>query len=191
MSSPLLLILNGAILTVCAVSDFAWRTECLIGLMLFLPLLDKSWTRPGLNLKSFTFVCWGMIAVTGGALLLFNQNYTMAAINTLAFAALPEEWFFRAYLMTQLNKVNTGPFFLKFKINNSQSSFLLTNIITAVLFALLHTPGQGWFGLMIFFPSLFYGWVYQRSQDIVLVVLLHGLSNIVFFIYFSELLSAI
>ncbi len=185
MSSTLLLILNGAILTVCAVSDFAWRTECLIGLMLFLPLLDKSWTRPGLKLKTFNLVCWGMIAAAGGGLLLFNQNYAMAAINTLAFAALPEEWFFRVYLMTQLNKVTTGAFFLKFKINNSQSSFLLANTTTSILFALLHTPGQGWFGLIIFFPSLFYGWVYQRSKDLVLVILLHGLSNIVFFIYFS------
>ena len=189
MSSPLLLILNGAILTVCAVSDFAFRTECLIGLMLFLPLLDKNWARPDLKLKSFNFVCWGIIAITGGTLLLFNQNYTVAAINTLAFAALPEEWFFRAYLMTQLNKVNTGVFFLTFKINNSQRSFLLTNTIASSLFALLHTHTQGWFGLMVFFPSLFYGWVYQRSKDLVLVILLHGLSNIVFFIYFSEFMK--
>jgi len=185
LSSSLLLIFNGAALTVCAVSDFAWRTECLIGLMLFLPLLDKSWAWPGLRFKSFNFICWGIITATGGVLLLFNQNYTMAAINTLAFAALPEEWFFRAYLMTQLNKINTGAFFLKFKINNSQSSFLLANTITSTLFALLHTPTQGWFGLIIFFPSLFYGWIYQRSKDLMLVILLHGLSNIVFFIYFS------
>ncbi len=62
------------------------------------------------------------------------------------------------------------------------------NVVTSLFFALLHLPTQGVFGLSVFIPSLIYGYIYQRSRDIVLVVLLPAISNIVFFVYIKDML---
>jgi len=190
LSSHKLLILNGAILSVCAVFDFAWRTNLLISLMLFLPLLDKSWGYPELIMNPVNLTRWGFVTITGIALLANHPAHITAGISTLVFAALPEEWFFRAYFLQQLGKVSHINTFFRYKKTNKTYVPLAANLLTSALFSLLHTPTQGWFALTIFFPSLFYGWVYQRSKDIVLVILLHALSNIVFFIYIAQSLSS-
>jgi len=185
LSSSGLLILNGAILTVCAVFDYKWRTSLLIAFMLFLPLLDKQWVFPDLKPNGNRLAIWLVLAATGLILLASKPNYINAAINTLFFAAFPEEWFFRGYFMQQLARQKFSWRLSDQGTNNMRCSAGTANIISSVLFALLHIPTQGWAGLAVFFPSLFYGWIYQKSGDIVLLIFLHALSNIVFFIYIN------
>lgn len=172
--------------------------------MLFLPLLDKSWALPALSINKPKLISWGVLTLSGLALITLYPDKAIAAVSTLVFAAVPEEWFFRAYFLHQLQ--NTPSKLLGFVPHPNRqdyvgwgeqsdaqqiikerftffSSNLFANILTSGLFALLHTPTQGWFGLLVFFPSLIYGWFYQRTKDLVLVILLHALSNIAFFIF--------
>jgi len=215
LSSDKLLFINGAILTVCAVFIDTERELLLTGLMLFLPFIDRSWAYPKSLISSIVDAPSGTqfnqtptpqkhysllplqasLFLTSIMLIALNSDYTQAAISTLLLTALPEEWFFRAYFMTRLERYIVQGFFSKNATASSpflndlhkKYSGLSANILTSSLFALLHTPTQGWFGLTIFFPSLFYGWVYQKTRNLLLVILLHALSNIVFFIYLSDL----
>jgi len=159
----------------------------LIGLMLFLPLLDKTFTYPALKPNKTKLISWALIITTAVTIIDFNPGYANAALSTLIFAALPEEWFFRAYFMQQLNKELIRN---KLKIRSLDSHSRLTaNIITSTLFALLHTPTQGWIGLSTFFPSLVFGWLFQRSNDLIIVTLLHALSNIIFIVYLNKIIN--
>jgi len=193
------LIINGVVLTVCAVFDFAWfdftgadyisRTTVLTALMLFLPLFDRTWSLPRLNINKSKLFLWLMLLVAGLTLVALNSDYANYAVSTVLFAALPEEWFFRAYFMQRLGQILRGTqcLFIKQKIMGGKiPGYLPANILTSTLFASLHMPTQGWVGLSVFFPSLFYGWVYQKTRDLILVILLHALSNIIFIIYLAE-----
>ncbi len=39
--------------------------------------------------------------------------------------------------------------------------------------------------LLVFLPSLFYGWLYQRTRDLPLLVLVHALSNLVYVMFLA------
>ncbi len=164
--------LFGAILAGCAVFMFEDRALLLTALMLFLPLLDRSWHPSKISCSRFQLMSWSLCLLSASVILFFNPAMLALALTTLLLTALPEEWFFRGYFMSRLEQTGF----------NSISA----NLSTSTLFALLHVPTQGLFGLSVFFPSLFFGWVYQRSRDLVLVILLHALANIVFFIFIEE-----
>lgn len=188
MSSFHLLLINGAVLTVCAVFDFGWRQQVLTALMLFLPLIDRTWSMPSLAGDRIRLARWGGLLSLIVLLNLITPGYAMLSITHVLLVALPEEWFFRGYFMMQLDRV------IHSRGNRTRSptglrlagSDLSANLYTSLLFALLHTLTQDWAGILVFFPSLLFGWVYQRTRDIVLVVLLHGLSNVVFFMYLKH-----
>ena len=56
-----------------------------------------------------------------------------------------------------------------------------------MLFGSLHALTRGWLvGLSVLGPSLVYGWFYQRTRDLPLIVLLHALSNLVFVMFLSR-----
>ena len=174
--------------------------------MLFLPFLDILWIKIQLiqcrmnNAPSSTPLLEKsryfkkhlpsiVIALTGLATLAANPDYKTYALATLLLTALPEEWFFRAYFMTHLEtffKSNRSTLQLALIKTLQSRPELSANGLTSALFALLHTPTQGWFGLTIFFPSLFFGWVYQKTGDLILVILLHTLLNIIFIVYLSH-----
>ncbi|VAX09671.1 hypothetical protein MNBD_GAMMA25-2407 [hydrothermal vent metagenome] len=164
--------LFGTVLTGCAVFIFEGRIILLTALMLFLPLLDRNGLLPEFIFTRIKLLLWGLCLLSASGIILFNPAMLGMALATLILTALPEEWFFRGYFMSRLE----------------QSGFnsLYANLGTSILFALLHLPTQGLFGLGVFFPSLFFGWVYQRSRDLVLVILLHALSNIFFFAYIKN-----
>jgi membrane protease YdiL (CAAX protease family) len=101
------------------------------------------------------------------------QHYPAHALTTLLLTALPEEWFFRGYFM---GRIGTG---------------LRANLIASTLFSLMHALTRDWMtALLVFVPSLFYGWLYQRNRDLPLLVLLHSLSNVVFALYLAQYVAA-
>ncbi len=130
--------------------------------MLFLPLLDRGWRIPALPRSRSHHLVWAGLFVSGIALLVWRPSVAPFAAATLLMAAFPEELFFRAYFMTRLGKG------------------LRSNIIASLLFCLMHGLTRGWTAAaLVFVPSLFFGWLYQRTQDLPLLVLVHALSNIV------------
>lgn len=142
--------------------------------MLLFPFLDSIWEKPKLSLRNkYTSLSLMFCAI----LLLFGYyvGELKLIISTLLLVALPEEWFFRAYLMERIRYIT----------DNS----LFSNYATSIVFTLLHLPNQGWFGILVIFPSLFFGWVYQKSRNIILTILLHASANIFFVLYLKNALS--
>lgn len=140
--------------------------------MLFLPLLDRGWKLPSLRSHRNNLIVVVGVAFVIGGLLAWQPSFWKYTATTLLLAALPEEWFFRAYFMTRLG---TG---------------WRANLITALLFSVLHGLTRSWTtALLVLLPSLFYGWLYQRSRDLTLLVLVHALSNL-FFVLFLERIIA-
>ena len=163
---------NGAVLVGCAVFSYPGRDYVLIGLMLFLPLLDRAWQLLALPRAPGHFLTWTGLLVTAAGLLIWRPSFFPFALSTLLTAALPEEWFFRAYFMDRLGK-GWG-----------------ANAIASILFALLHGLTHDWsIALQVFVPSLFYGWLYQRTRDLLLLILAHTLSNLVFVMFLAQFIA--
>ena len=136
--------------------------------MLFLPLLDRGWRLPALSRSRSHHMAWAGLLIAGIALLAWRPGEMPFALAMLLMAAIPEEWFFRAYFMTRLGKGWRA------------------NLMASLLFSLLHGFTQGWpAALRVFVPSLFFGWLYQRTGDLPLLILVHALSNIVFVMFLS------
>ena len=108
------------------------------------------------------------------ALVLWRPQHLEFALSTLLTAALPEEWFFRAYFLTRIQEMRWGRGWR-------------ANVIASILFCGLHALTRGWLvGLSVLAPSLIYGGLYQRTRDLPFVVLLHALSNLIFVMFLSR-----
>ncbi len=159
----------GAALTGGAVFLYPGRDQVLLGLMLFLPFLDRRWRPLPLPRNRSHYLALVCLLLAGCALLVWRSSHMAFALSTLFLAALPEEWFFRGYLMTRLGKG------------------LPANLAASILFSLIHGLTQNWItALLVFAPSLFYGWLYQRSRDLPLLILTHALSNLIFVLFLAQ-----
>jgi membrane protease YdiL (CAAX protease family) len=160
--------ISGAVLVVGAVFSYPGRDYVLIGLMLFLPFFDRGWKTPSLPRSRSHRLIWAGLLIAGIALLVWQPSKMSFALSTLLTAALPEEWFFRAYFMTQIGQGWHA------------------NLVASLLFSLLHGLTHNWYtALLVLMPSLFYGWLYQRTQDLPLLVLMHALSNLVYVLFLA------
>lgn len=107
------------------------------------------------------------------------DGYPEVAISHLLVVALPEEFFYRGYVMGRLDDI----FPRRFKLLGARVGLSLP--LQAVLFALGHflvdlNPAR----LAVFFPALAFGWLRARRRSIVVPVLFHAASNI-----FMEILT--
>jgi len=162
----------------CAFFDYKHRTAVLTLLLLFLPLTDKYRALP-VHLfclyKRKTVALFIVLAVLL-CLMCLKVPVDVLAL-TLVFVALPEEWFFRAYFMKRIEVL--------------YGNELLANVATSALFVMVHAPMQGVNSLAVFFPSLLYGWIYQKCGDLFTVVVIHALSNIIYMSYIRDALAKI
>jgi membrane protease YdiL (CAAX protease family) len=91
----------------------------------------------------------------------------------LGLVALPEEWFFRGYLLARLDGRFGTPWRL---LGVSIGPGLL---LSSLAFALLHPiliPGMH--RLMVFFPALLFGWLRARTGNIGAAVVVHAACNL-------------
>lgn len=145
-----------------------------IALLLFLPLLDKGWLLPRLNLKPGLMLLWFLCVCILCVLLFFNPEQLQFVFMTVVLVALPEEWFFRAYLMTRLGK-------------NIQA-----NIVSSIAFSLIHGVTRGRVvGVEVFIPSLLFGWLFQKTDDLISCILVHSISNLLFILFINEYMGTI
>ena len=169
LNSRLLPLISGAALAGGAVFYYPGRDYVLIGLMLFLPLFDRGWRIPALPHSRSHHIVWAGLLVAGIAILVWQPSKLQFALSALLMAALPEEWFFRAHFMTRIGQGWRA------------------NLIASLLFSLLHGLTQGWpAAVRVLAPSLFYGWLYQRTRDLPLLILVHALSNLVFAMFLAQ-----
>ena len=179
-----LLILNGAILTVCAVFIDTERHMLLVALMLSLPLLDKDFRSLKYKSVHRSIFLWLVPVSLIALLILIDPSQQASLVGIILLTALPEEWFFRRYFQQLLQKLLS--IYANFQIRLSTA--WAANIITSLLFTLLHLPLQGITGLSVFIPSLFLGWLYQLKKDIILIILIHSLFNVFFLIFIQPLM---
>lgn len=93
-------------------------------------------------------------------------------IDQTFVVALPEEFFYRGYLQTRLRDVwPRGKLFFGARLG---PAFWLT----AILFALGHLAIFEVWRLAVFFPSLLFGWMRERSGSVVGAALFHAAANL-------------
>jgi membrane protease YdiL (CAAX protease family) len=163
------LIFNGAGLLACAVFITGpYRDLLLTALLLFLPLWDTQWRQSvPLQILAAEKSAWALSITFLIALALFTFLVPLQTIVTsVALTALPEEWFFRAYLLSAMCTLTVGS--------------LHANILTSALFTAAHLPTQGIIGVLVFIPSLLFGWVYIKTRSIITVVCLHTIANLLY-----------
>jgi len=115
-----------------------------------------------------------MILVLGLGAWFFPPPKMNLAWSKLLYLAFFEELIFRFGLQETLNRQLT--------INLSQSGLSLANILTSCIFALLHLfQHPPLWSLLVFLPSLIFGWVWDRYKNILPCWLAHFLYNYIFF----------
>ena len=144
-------------------------------LLLLLPLLDSSWKMPFSNFYRNNAGLLLPCFLLGLILMIDEGRRPEILFVTILFVALPEEWFFRAYYYHRLTE-----FF---------QSNILANIVSSAFFALLHMPLQGFYGLLVFMPSLFFGWIYQKYKNLSLVIVVHALCNYFYFRFSKDFID--
>ena len=94
-------------------------------------------------------------------------------LSQLLVVALPEEAFFRGWVLGRLRAGLPAPHRMVLGV-----PFGAAHVLSALLFALIHlvvTPAPH--RLLVFFPALLFAWLAERSRAIVAPVVHHALSN--------------
>lgn len=140
----------------------------IVAYMLFAPWADKYWDSSDIltsaTVKRVYRLVFCLICVL--ILIALNPDIWLFSLTTFMMAALPEEWFFRGYLQKRLGGGMASVF------------------IASVLFSLAHMISVSWVvGFLVFIPSIVYGYVYKKTDDLIFVIFLHGISNIFYKAY--------
>ena len=127
-----------------------------------------AWLAP-----SFGRLCHHWQGWSGGALRL-PDRFALSALNQLVVVAIPEEIFFRGYLLVRLERVWRPTR----RLWGAPVGWAL--LVTSALFALGHlvvvpSPQR----LAVFFPALVFGWMRGRTGSIAAGATFHALCNIV------------
>ncbi len=102
----------------------------------------------------------------------FPDEFPQLVLEHLLGVGLAEEFFFRAYMQTEFDRVAGLRWsFLGARIG---PGLLWAN----ALFAFCHVFNGGPARLIVFFPGLLYGWLWARTHNLVVPAFYHGLSNI-------------
>lgn len=150
-------------LIICATWKWNYSDQLLLAMLLFLPLLDSQRLPILLNFSRLQALAW-ILFVALSVSLLTQANYDPRLIvTTVIFTAVPEEWFFRGYLLNRIGNHWRG------------------NLITSLLFSLLHAlTRSALLGVAVFIPSLLFGYLYQKSNDLILTILVHAMANLIY-----------
>ncbi len=113
----------------------------------------------------------------------FGRGWGQMAAGQLFVIGFPEEFFFRGFLQTHLNRAFREPI----RIKGWKLSFFGVDLgwglfLTSALFALGHIFIEG--GpqrLAVFFPSLLFGWLRDKTGTIASSSIVHAICNITIF----------
>lgn len=100
------------------------------------------------------------------------ENLAFALARMFLAVALPEEFFFRGYLQSSLNRVFGKPWRL------AGAPFGIGLVIQALAFALCHVAAGDWMKMRVFFFGVFAGWLRERSGGVLSPALYHAVANI-------------
>jgi membrane protease YdiL (CAAX protease family) len=122
---------------------------------------------------AFIFWVWSKFIHFGGIMKMTPLAWVSILVFQFFYVALPEELFYRGYILGKLNKV-WPPVLSVFKV---PVGFGIP--ITAVLFAFGHflinfSPPR----LGVFFPALIFGWMREKTGGILAPSIYHAMCNI-------------
>ncbi|MCG8315820.1 MAG: CPBP family intramembrane metalloprotease [Pseudomonadales bacterium] len=100
-------------------------------------------------------------------------------LANLLITCVAEEYFFRGLIQAQLQRLFFG------------EAALISILITAVLFALVHAPAGFSYALLAGISAIFHGVIFQLTGRIELCVLNHWFLNMVHFMWFSYPMAVI
>lgn len=101
--------------------------------------------------------------------------YYEFAIQILC-VALPEEFFYRGYLQTNLIQ------WFKARPKWSKYAPMLAIVTASACFALAHLPSGGAVRLLTFFPGLLFGWLRYKSGGLCGAIFCHAMCNMMMLI---------
>lgn len=138
-------------------------------MFLLLPFFDFVWRMPGFKSGRLVQFRWLALSVIISGILFKRPDLLDVFTLMVLIAAIPEEWFFRAYLQKQLG--------------NNMVAILFVSLIFSVMHFIAHNSIVAWF---VFIPSVVFGWIYKKTDDLILIIMLHALSNLVYYIYIES-----
>lgn len=95
------------------------------------------------------------------------------AISQLLLVAFPEEFFFRGYMQEHLSEI----FVVNQKILGV--NFGMPQVLTSLVFALSHSfITVQWWHILIFFPSLVFAWLKEKTGTIWAGAMFHATCNV-------------
>ncbi len=98
---------------------------------------------------------------------------TQVVAYHLFVVALPEEFFYRGYMQSRLNHIFPKPW----RIGGAAFGWSLP--LTAALFAAGHSlVVVRWWHFSIFFPAVLFGWLRERTGNVLAPALFHALCNV-------------
>lgn len=101
-------------------------------------------------------------------------DFVEVAFAQLVVVGLSEEFFFRGYLQTQLNRFFDRPY----QVLGTRFGWGL--ILAALLFGLCHIVTGDLTRLRVIFFGLFAGWLRERTDTIAVPAAYHGCANILY-----------
>ena len=131
----------------------------------------------------YVFGHYALAHWTAGARFNFRlpPDVLSSAVDQVLVIGLPEEFFFRGYLQTQLDQACGTPY----RLLGARWGIGLP--LAAALFAACHLLYGGPVRLLVFFPGLLYGWLRARTGTIVVPTLYHAASNLLMQIMLASL----
>ena len=148
------------------------------GLAIGTPLVDLLWVSvfSAVFFVPLIFAAplfWSHFWNIGEWSFVWPEGYPVAALAHLVVVALPEEYFYRGYIMGRLDDIFRG------RISVAGAKLGWGFLIQAALFAVGHflvdfNPLR----LAVFFPALAFGWLRAKRGTIVAPVLFHAASNV-------------
>ena len=131
--------------------------------------------RGGSLASMFPALCPHWLGLAGGALRL-PAGFLTSALNQLIVVAIPEEIFFRGYLMEKLDRRWAPSERRRVVLGAPVGKALL---VSSLLFAVGHVvvvpnPQR----LAVFFPALLFGWMRARTGSIMSGAIFHALCNL-------------
>jgi len=103
----------------------------------------------------------------------FGWNTLLGAVTQLVVIAFPEEIFFRGYVQSRLDDL----FEKRWSVLGTKIGWSI--VLTSLIFAAGHViirPHP--FRAFVFFPSLLFGWMRERSGSVTSSGIFHGIANI-------------
>lgn len=158
---------------------------------IFLPLFDRSKQNAVRSIKYYLLTCLLIFPILIGLnhffqSWVFHQGFSSVSKQSeivfkilkeapyqLLLVALPEEFFYRSFMQGILND-NWGK-----KWTFLGAKFGKSLIITSLLFALSHSLiSFAWWHFAIFFPSLVFGWLKEKTGSLTASILFHASANL-------------